>query len=50
VYGGHLTAMVLAEGQKIPRGLPARRAVLVSERAQRVWFTPRSRTAPEDAA
>jgi hypothetical protein len=45
VYGGHLTAMVLADGQKIPRGLTARRAVLVSEPAQRIWFAPASRTA-----
>lgn len=45
VYGGHLTAMVLADGQKIPRGLAARRAVLVAERAERVWFAPASRTA-----
>lgn len=45
VYGGHLTAMVLAEGQKIPRGIAARRAVLVSEPATRIWFAPASRTA-----
>jgi len=50
VYGGHLTAMVLAHGQKIPRGLPARRAVLVSERAQRVWFAPAARTASGESA
>jgi len=48
VYGGHLTAMVLAADQKIPRGIAARRALLVTEPAQRVWFTPPSRppTAP----
>lgn len=40
VYGGRLTAMVLAHGQKIPRGIQARRGVLVSEPAQRVWFSP----------
>jgi hypothetical protein len=45
VYGGRLTAMVLAMGQRIPRGIAARRAVLVSEPAQRVWFAPASRTA-----
>jgi hypothetical protein len=40
VYGGRLTAMVLAHGQRIPRGIAARREVLVSERARRVWFAP----------
>jgi hypothetical protein len=45
VYGGRLTAMVLANGQKIPRGIAARREVLVSEPAERVWFAPASRTA-----
>ena len=45
VYGGQLTAMVLESGQRIPRAFPARRALLVSERAQRVWFAPASRTA-----
>lgn len=40
VYGGRLTAMVLAHGQKVPRGIQARRGVLVSEPAQRVWFSP----------
>ncbi len=45
VYGGQLTAMVLAEGQKIPRGIAARRAVLVSERAEHVWFAPVGRSA-----
>jgi hypothetical protein len=47
VYGGRLTAMVLANGQKVPRGIAARRAVLVSEPAQRVWFAPASRAAPD---
>ena len=41
VYGGRLTAMVLAARQKVPRGLAARRAVLVSEPARRVWWRPR---------
>jgi hypothetical protein len=45
VYGGQLTAMVLESGQRIPRAFPARRALLVSERAQRVWFAPASRSA-----
>jgi hypothetical protein len=38
VYGGRLTAMVLAEGQRVPRTVAARRAILVSEPARRVWF------------
>lgn len=46
VYGGRLTAMVLAYGQKVPRGIHARRGVLVSEPAQRVWFSPAARPAP----
>lgn len=44
VYGGRLTAMVLAMGQRIPRAIAARRDLLVSEPAQRVWFEPASRT------
>jgi hypothetical protein len=40
VYGGRLTALVLAPGQKIPRSIAARRALLVSEPARRVWFSP----------
>jgi hypothetical protein len=43
VYGGRLTAMVLAPGQRIPRRIAARRALLVSEAAQRVWFAGASR-------
>lgn len=47
VYGGRLTAMVLAEGQRVPRGFAARRELLVSEAARRVWFAPpRSLTTP----
>jgi hypothetical protein len=42
VYGGRLTAIVLAEGQKMPRAYAARREVLVSERARRMWFAPAS--------
>jgi Calcineurin-like phosphoesterase len=38
VYGGRLTAMVLAEGQKIPRSMPARQRCLHSVPAQRVYF------------
>lgn len=44
VYGGRLTAMVLGQGKKVPRGIAARREVLVSEPAQRVWFSPTART------
>jgi hypothetical protein len=45
VYGGRLTAMVLEAGQRVPRTISARRALLVSEPALRVWFAPASRTA-----
>jgi hypothetical protein len=45
VYGGRLTAMVLARGQKIPRSFPARKRLLVSEPARKVWFAPNSRVA-----
>lgn len=41
VYGGRLTAMVLAARQKVPRGLAARRTILVSEPARRMWWRPR---------
>ena len=44
VYGGCLTAMVLASGQRIPRVVAARRALLVAEPAARVWFAPAART------
>lgn len=40
VYGGRLTAMVLAKGQRVPREVGARRNLLVSEPARRVWFAP----------
>jgi hypothetical protein len=43
VYGGRLTAMVLAEGQRVPRALAARRALLVTEPAARIWFAPAAR-------
>lgn len=40
VYGGRLTAMVLGEKQKVPRGAGARREVLVSVPARKMWFQP----------
>lgn len=40
VYGGRLTAMVLANGQKVPRAFAARRELLVFEPARRMWFVP----------
>jgi hypothetical protein len=40
VYGGRLTAMVLATSQRIPRGYAARKELLVSEPARRMWFVP----------
>jgi hypothetical protein len=40
VYGGRLTAMVLAEGQRIPRTVRLRKELLVSEPARRMWFVP----------
>ena len=43
VYGGRLTAMVLGHGQKLPRAIGARRELLVSEPARRVWFEPTHR-------
>ncbi|MDF2697401.1 MAG: serine/threonine protein phosphatase [Labilithrix sp.] len=43
VYGGRLTALVLAQGQKVPRSIAARRALLVSCPARRVWFLPAHR-------
>jgi hypothetical protein len=39
VYGGHLTALVLADTQIVPRDLRARRRHLVSVRARRAYFT-----------
>jgi hypothetical protein len=38
VYGGRLTALVLAQGQKVPRSIAQRTALLVSEAARRVYF------------
>jgi hypothetical protein len=40
VYGGRLTAMVLAAGTRVPRAYAARRELLVSEPARRMWFVP----------
>lgn len=42
VYGGRLTALVLDVGQRVPRAIAARKALLVSEPARRVWFAPAS--------
>jgi hypothetical protein len=51
VYGGRLTAMVLAERQRVPRSVAARRAVLVSQPARRVWYVPaHQRPSPAEAA
>ena len=50
VYGGRLTAMVLGVGQRVPRSISARRALLAAEPASRVWFAPASRTAAADTA
>ena len=43
VYGGRLTALVLGEGEKVPRGHERRRACLVSQPAARVYFDPEER-------
>lgn len=40
VYGGRLTALVLGPTQKVPRSQAARRALLVSEPARRLWSVP----------
>ncbi|MDB4945388.1 MAG: serine/threonine protein phosphatase [Labilithrix sp.] len=40
VYGGRLTALVLSPGQRVPRSIEARRALLFSEPARRVWYAP----------
>lgn len=40
VYGGGLTAMVLAPGEKVPRSHRARRSVLTHQVAARTYFTP----------
>jgi hypothetical protein len=38
VYGGTLTALVLSEGQHVPRELPARRRLLVTVPAEREYY------------
>lgn len=43
VYGGRLTAMVLREGEKVPRSIFRRQAVLVSHPAARVYYDMRKR-------
>ncbi len=40
VYGGRLTALVLDPKKKIPRAVHARKALLVSEAARRIWYAP----------
>jgi len=40
VYGRRLTALVLEPGQKVPPSVAARKALLVSEPARRVWHVP----------
>jgi hypothetical protein len=43
VYGGRLTAIVLAHGQRMPRAPAQRRLLLVSQQAARVYFDPERR-------
>lgn len=43
VYGGRLTAMVLAEGERIPLSIARRRALLVAQPAARAYFAPPKR-------
>ena len=51
VYGGRLTAMVLNEGQRIPRSITARGELLRYEPARRMWFSPqKAANAGSDAA
>jgi hypothetical protein len=38
VYGGRLTALVLAEGQRMPRAFEARKQLLVSQPAARIYY------------
>jgi hypothetical protein len=49
VYGGRLSAMVLEPGMKVPRAYAARRELLVSEPARRMWFVP-AHAAPRKVA
>jgi hypothetical protein len=43
VYGGALTAVVLAENQRMPRTVSLRRALLVQQPARRVYFDAQER-------
>jgi hypothetical protein len=43
VYGGALTAIVLAQDQRLPRTITARKQLLVSQPAARVYFDPQER-------
>lgn len=45
VYGGKLTALVLARDEQVPRSLEARRAHLVSEPAVKMWSEPKGKPA-----
>lgn len=45
VYGGRLTALVLAPGEKIARGRERRTAQLVSQTARRIWYEAKRRAA-----
>jgi hypothetical protein len=49
VYGGRLTALVLPAGARVPRAYAARRALLVSEPARRMWFVPAHAPPPKVA-
>ncbi len=40
VYGGRLSAIVLREGERVPRSVARRRQLLVSQAARRVYFEP----------
>lgn len=40
VYGGRLTAIVLAANQSIPEDVATRKTMLTSVAAQRMWFEP----------
>jgi hypothetical protein len=43
VYGGRLTAMVLREGERVPRAYVRRERLLVSEPARRIYFDAETR-------
>jgi len=46
VYGQQLTALVLEQGEQVPRSIAMRRRLLITEPAQRVWYPPRRTPAP----